>query len=847
MPGAVLPLVGEGYKALESAERSQLIQYYQHCKAMGGEWLKRQIVQNNRIDILALAVLGYSIEPFHFSLLKFQFQHRESLQLVFRGAGKTTICTITKSIHYLLKNPNLRILLASKTSSNAEAFLKEIKAHFEGNEMLREIFGPYYDANKVTKWDNREIEVLPRTVRTKEASITCVGVEGTVVGKHYDIILGDDLVDEENTRTKYMRDKTKQWYYQTLDPTLEPPSAEVPHRGEYHRMGTRYHYDDLYGYLMANELKEHYQIIPALKNGKSPWPKKYPPEWFAEKKRKSGVIIFNCQYQCHSDDTEFLTKNGWKNWYNIGDDELLATFNMRSGFVEYQKQTGRTCLPTNKNLVRLLSYKVDALVTKNHRMIARPSGWEKRSSPPKGNWELVEAQKLKGIEKDRVLLYSGVTLPGHNLEKFRIPSGKGGREDGRGGVTANHPSKIVSMDDFVEFLGLFVSEGSTTKKSRGGIRVSQNEGKVLDDARRCIRSLGFKFKENNTKGCVAIDFRHIGLWKWLRKNVKTSSHNAKIPRFVFGLSIEQREAFLKSLISGDGYTFKGVKSDCYQYTTVSKQLADDVQELATLACYDTCVSRVAPSVLQRNAGTHGSFRVCIRRSIGNGIKANQIQSEKYVGNVVCFSVPNHTLITRRNGKVLVSGNCDAEAMKGEIFQYDDCQQVDEEDIPDALQIFMGVDLAISQKDTADHFAIVVIGQDSTDRRYVLDYYDGQLRFNAQTAKIIEFYEKWEPIRAAIETNAYQDAQYQSLKDDDKDIRLMPVIQDTDKIARAWKLSALFEDKRMYFKKNMGLLIEQLVLFPNFRYKDLFDALDLAVEASKTKKKKKRRAIEPGLL
>lgn len=472
---------------LDAAERSQLIDYFEQYKKMGNEWIRRQIIVHNRIDILATYVLGLQLKPFHLAMMRFQFQHPDNLQLVFRGAGKTTTCTVTKAIHLLVKNPNLRILLASKTSNNAEAFLKEIKGHFEGNQKLIDIFGGYYDPHKVTKWDTREIEVLPRTIHTKEASITCVGVDGTIVGRHYDVIISDDLVDEENTRTKYMRDKARQWYYQTLDPTLEPPDAYVEHRGEHHRLGTRYHYDDLYGHWIGNELGPHHQIIPALRDGRSPWPEKYPPKWFDEKRQKSGLIIFNAQYQC-----------------------------------------------------------------------------------------------------------------------------------------------------------------------------------------------------------------------------------------------------------------------------------------------------------------------------------------------------------------------DTEAMKGEIFQYDDCQMVDEKDIPSGLRVFMGVDLAISEKDTADKFAIVVIGVDETDRHYALDYFEGQLRFNEQTSKILEYYRRWDPVRVGIETNAYQDAQYQNLKDEDKDLRLKAVIQDKDKITRAWKLSAVFEDKRMFFKKGLGLLIEHLVLFPNHRYKDLFDALDLAVRASKMKKKRSERR-EPGLL
>ncbi len=485
---AIVPILQGDTKKLETAERSQLLNYYKHYKTMGNEWLKRQILENNRVDILASVILGYDIKPFHLSMMRFQFAHPDSLQLAYRGAGKSTTCTITKSIHYLLKNPNFRILIPSKSLGNAQGFLKEIKSHFETNELLAEIFGLYYDPQRVNKWNESEIEVLPRTSTAKEASITCVSVEATIVSKHYDAILSDDLIDEDNARTAYMRDKVRNWFYQTLEPTLEAPDPTVMHRGDHHRLGTRYHYDDLYGHWMQNELKRHFQVVPALKNGKSPWPEKHPPEWFDSKRKKSGIIIFNCQYLC-----------------------------------------------------------------------------------------------------------------------------------------------------------------------------------------------------------------------------------------------------------------------------------------------------------------------------------------------------------------------DTEAMKGEIFVYDDCQVIDEEHIPEKLRIFMGVDLAISEEESADHFAIVVIGMDGSKNRYVLDFYEGQLKFGAQTNKIKKFYKKYDPVKCCIETNSYQKAQYDNLKEDDSDIRLRKVNQDKDKITRAWKLTSLFEEKKMFFKKggNMHLLIEQLVLFPNYRYKDLFDALDLAVKASKLRKKKRKK--EPGLM
>jgi phage terminase large subunit-like protein len=487
----IIPLLRGNAETLSKAGREELLGMYDHYRAMGREWFRRFLFENNRVDILAEEILGYDVKPFHRALLAFQAAHPDSLQLCYRGSGKSTLLTVAFTIFLLAQNRELRILICSKTQGQAEAFLKEIKGHLEENEKLIDLFGPFYDPQKVNKWDNKEIEVLGKKKRTKEGSVTCVGVGGMVVGKHYDVILSDDLVDEDNSRTKHMRDLTRTWYYQTLDPCLEPPDAEVPHRGEHHRVGTRYHFDDLYGHLMSNELKEHTQIIPALdEKERSPWPEKHPPEWFKEKKRKAGTIIFNAQFLC-----------------------------------------------------------------------------------------------------------------------------------------------------------------------------------------------------------------------------------------------------------------------------------------------------------------------------------------------------------------------DTEAMKGEIFQYDDCQTVDEDEIPGGLRIYCGADLAISEKEKADLFAMVALGIDPrTLKIYILDYFEGHLRFNDQTKKILQWYKLYKPIRFGIETNAYQLAQYQNLKDEDQEIRLKKVNTEKDKIARAWKLSAIFEDKRVFFRKGLDKLKDALVLFPSFRYKDGFDAFDIAYRASKMKRKRKSgRRKEPGVI
>lgn len=290
---AVLPLATP--QALRRMERSELASLASRQHSLYIENARRLIVEHNRIDLL-MRLLGYDVRPYHLAMLRWQFMHPENLQLVFRGAGKSTACTVVKAIHLIAKNRNIRILIASKSATNAEGFLKEIKGHIEG-DFLAELFGPFYDANKVPKWDTKEIEVLGRTTRAKESTITCVGAEGTIVSKHYDVILSDDLVDENNSRTPHMRAKTRTWFFKTLLPCLEPPDSRVPHRGEHHMEGTRYHFDDLYNTLMEGSLKDHvHRILPYDDQGRTVWPEKFTMAWFRKIKEGSGTIIFNSQY-----------------------------------------------------------------------------------------------------------------------------------------------------------------------------------------------------------------------------------------------------------------------------------------------------------------------------------------------------------------------------------------------------------------------------------------------------------------------------------------------------------------------------------------------------------------------
>jgi hypothetical protein len=298
----VVPLIRGAVRRLDKLDRSELQVVYEQYRTATNEWLRRMIVEQNRIDILARVILNYQVEPFHLAMMIHQFHHRRSLVLSYRGSGKTTICTVCKAIHILCKARDTRILIASESKTSSADILREVKGHFENNERLAEVFGPFYDPRHVSKWDTNAIEIVGRRMVTKEPSIMCAGPDTSITGKHYEVGLVDDLVTEDNARTQNMRDRVKTWYYKTYRPMILIPKDGDEIRGQQHHSGTRYHFNDLMGHLQENDLKEDSLVIPAIdEHGNVPWPDEHPKEYFEKVREESGSIIFESQYQC---DTE---------------------------------------------------------------------------------------------------------------------------------------------------------------------------------------------------------------------------------------------------------------------------------------------------------------------------------------------------------------------------------------------------------------------------------------------------------------------------------------------------------------------------------------------------------------
>jgi predicted phage terminase large subunit-like protein len=265
------------------------------------ENLKREGLKS--LNFFTEQILGFKNKDFHAEWYGFVENHQVII-LAPRSHAKTTCLSINYPLWLIAGNPNVRIILASNTITQAQSFLRELTSHLEADKMFRAVFGTLKPEIPV-RWTDTEIIVL-RDKLVKDATVSCVGTGGTVLTKRADVIICDDILDSENTATLEQRKKVKDWFFRTLLPCLEPEGKLIV-------VGTRWNTQDLYGELLKDESFNVRKTYKAIKDdGTALWEERWSLEKLMEKKRSAGSLIFNQQYQNEAiDDESALFKQSW--------------------------------------------------------------------------------------------------------------------------------------------------------------------------------------------------------------------------------------------------------------------------------------------------------------------------------------------------------------------------------------------------------------------------------------------------------------------------------------------------------------------------------------------------------
>jgi len=239
---------------------------------------------------------------------------RIKLILVPRGCFKSTFFTVGRSLQAIANNRDSRILIANATLENSQRFLGEIKNHLMNNQTYLELYGQMYDKNM--KWNETEIEVMGRGLGSREATVTAAGVGGNLVSQHYSLIIADDLVNLENSSTRYQANKVIDWWKKAF--------SLLDYDGEMLVIGTRWSYYELYSYMLdhLSDQTDIYIKSAYNKDGSLYFPEMLDDAKLKELKSLQGSYTFSAFYLNNPvDDESALIKHSQIKYYGEGNEK----------------------------------------------------------------------------------------------------------------------------------------------------------------------------------------------------------------------------------------------------------------------------------------------------------------------------------------------------------------------------------------------------------------------------------------------------------------------------------------------------------------------------------------------
>ncbi len=206
---------------------------------------------------LARAILKYAdLDPvIHLPICRMMqnYQQNRRRLIVFpRTWFKSTIGSVAYPIWRSINNPNVRLLIAQNTMTNAKKKIASIKAIWESNGLLRAMF-PELLPRGDRPWSS-ECLTLNRSLPEPEGTFEPAGTGTAVTSRHYDEVIQDDTVAPDyDAMTGEIQQPTQMeiekaiGFHKMCHPLLLHPTKSV-----ITVIGTRWAQDDLIGWILKH-------------------------------------------------------------------------------------------------------------------------------------------------------------------------------------------------------------------------------------------------------------------------------------------------------------------------------------------------------------------------------------------------------------------------------------------------------------------------------------------------------------------------------------------------------------------------------------------------------------------
>ena len=347
---------------------------------------------------------------------------------------------------------------------------------------------------------------------------------------------------------------------------------------------------------------------------------------------------------CFDDKTEILTDLGWKFFKDLDKTEKVATLNSVNNQLEWQKPTAYTDDPYEGYLLHFKARRLDCMVTCNHRMWSRQYPGKLRTKeedieyPQKAHskfgrsWQFVEAATLKETfyRQRWQFVQGGQTWKGLLPKKASLP-------------------RLTPLEALAEMISWYVTEGNihfsrSSLKSPSSVFISQLK-KVNPENVEQIIKVACSLKIPITASKKGVSFRSSYLAKYLLETCGSGSENKRLPKWLKECPSRILEIIFDTMVRGDGWLDV---SGAFHYGSIHKELAEDFAEVAIKLGY---------SVTFNKWNVEGkTWRVAATKNQMYPTVNTSPEKVFYNGRIYCVSVSNQIILTRRNGKILWTGN-----------------------------------------------------------------------------------------------------------------------------------------------------------------------------------------------
>lgn len=214
------------------------------------------------------------------------------MQLWPRGSFKSAVFDVGLVCWEIARNPNIRICICSETGKQAKKFARQAMKIID-SQWFRERFG-VHRTDKAWREATGEFTSALRTIsHAKEPTLLAAGAGEVWTGSHWDLVIMDDVVSQENTKTIDGLESIKSWFGEMLA-QLDPGCRLL-------MIGTLHHYADLYCYIMKDrEMREMFEFsIHSWKNpdGSLFFPGRLTHAFVGNQKKILPSRQFACYYE----------------------------------------------------------------------------------------------------------------------------------------------------------------------------------------------------------------------------------------------------------------------------------------------------------------------------------------------------------------------------------------------------------------------------------------------------------------------------------------------------------------------------------------------------------------------